>query len=1039
MSDITVQAVETQQNRKHRLLHWSITALLSLWLVHTATPVEAADAQQGEPAQKSQGFMQDRLNHLNSYPHLDMAYRKLKQGKNEEAAGEFQQYIALRPDDATARYDYMNLLFRMEKYSEALAQLDGLPDVDSNYALQQIKASIYTKQGRKTEAINAFSKALAVAGNDTEKLSVLQSLAYLSQENGSLEQASQYIAQARAIAPRNTLLLQKQAAITSLAGNKTEAVRLARELALNDPSAENRTLLANSLFTAEQFAQAADEYAQLTDSDSQMLLKAGLSFAAANNNARAVQYLEKYLKSNDQPEKADALLALGNVYTAMGDGMQAAHAYSLYLGTETEPRKKAAALMALGNAYATAGDARKAYETYDAAQSLSDEFSTAEKARLYMALGLSALAAESPELALKPLRTALSLQENQQNKNTMLQSLAQALTSRGNLQEAAAAWRAAAANPGATAQDVARCNENLGYILSSLGDHAGARVAFDRAVAAGNPRWELMLALAQADFATGHFKDALEHFEKTEQLRSSPNTRLALAHTFERLGKLGLAIFNFQSVAGYVPTLPVAQQYDYYKSMGYLHSAESRYDAAAEAYSKALSLHRDEATAVNLGRAQRLSNQVDAARQTLESVNTQSLDADMHLLQLSELATIADIQQRYDDEETLLRDALTLRDTGDLNFRLAGVKRKKNQLPDAISLYRKTVEQNDSGSTWAALGFALSDNKQFGAAAEAFEAAIQKNDGITPLWEELGYAYMHDAQNSRAAEAFKRAIDNALAQADASAEESEAAAEKTYRLRKEVTKLQTHLTTTAYLSYVPGATGSTSWSGGDSSRTVRSGGGVEMAWIPPFIGLRDDRILQVIGRVSASLDQNNSFSFDEKSWQGAVGLRYKPFQSQNLSVGVERLFHIGRNAEDNWLFRAMYSWADGLDLKPGKSFWNYSFIYGEYDYFAAYNVRSTVYGEARQGITFNLQDKWLVSPHVVGDFRLVEPDRDQDSLAEMGAGVSLRYLLPAYDYEVSRSSIEFLLQYKYGTLFHSLSNDKNNNISSVFLTTIITF
>jgi hypothetical protein len=212
-----------------------------------------------------------------------------------------------------------------------------------------------------------------------------------------------------------------------------------------------------------------------------------------------------------------------------------------------------------------------------------------------------------------------------------------------------------------------------------------------------------------------------------------------------------------------------------------------------------------------------------------------------------------------------------------------------------------------------------------------------------------------------------------------------------------------------------------------------------MAWIPPFIGLRDDRILQVIGRVSASLDQNNSFSFDEKSWQGAVGLRYKPFQSQNLSVGVERLFHIGRNAEDNWLFRAMYSWADGLDLKPGKSFWNYSFIYGEYDYFAAYNVRSTVYGEARQGITFNLQDKWLVSPHVVGDFRLVEPDRDQDSLAEMGAGVSLRYLLPAYDYEVSRSSIEFLLQYKYGTLFHSLSNDKNNNISSVFLTTIITF
>lgn len=1020
----------------------SITALLVLWSAPAVSPAVAAEApQQKETGEKSQGTLQDRLNHLKSYPHLDMAYRRLNQEKLEEAAKEFQQYLAMRPDDAKARYDYMNLLFRMNRHAEALVQIEGLPDADANYALQQIKASIYTKQRHTEEAFKAYRKALALAGNDSEKLAVLQSLAFLSQENGSLEQASQYIAQARVIAPRDALLLQKQATIASMMGHKAEAVRLGRELVLIDPSPQNRTILANSLFATEQFAQAAEEYAQLTDNNSQMMLNAGLSFAAAHDYARAAQYLEKYIHDIAPRQTSDGLLALGNVYTSMGEGAQAARAYRQYLGIVTSPQQKAAGLMALGNAYAVTGDAQNAYKTYDAAQSLSDEFSPAEKSQLYMALGLTALATASPSLAIKPLQTALPLQENPQNINLVLQSLAQAHTSLGNLQEAAAAWRAAAAGPGATTQDVARCDENLGYILSTLGDHEGARQAFSRAVAAGNPHWELMLALAQADFATGHLNDALEHFEKTEQVHPSPDTRLALGHTYERLGKLGLAIINFQRAAGHIHTLPVAQQYEYYRGMGYLYSAESRYDAAAETYSKALSLHLDGATAINLGRAQRLSNQMDAARQTLESVDAQSLTTDMRLLRLSELAAIASSQQRYDDEDTLLQEALTLKDTGDLNFRLANVKRKKQELPDAIRLYRKSVEQNDSGSTWAALGFALSDNKQFSAAAEAFESAMQKNDGFPPLWEELGYAYMHDSQNSRAADAFKRAIDNALAeaQADASAEGSGAAAEKTYRLRKEVTKLQTHLTTTAYLSYVPGATGSTSWSGGDSSRTVRSGGGVEMAWIPPFIGLRDDRILQVIGRVSASLDQGNSFSFDEKSWQGAVGLRYKPFQSQNFSVGVERLFHIGRNAEDNWLFRGMYSWADGLDLTPGKPFWNYSFIYGEYDYFADYNARSTLYGEARQGITFNLQDKWLVSPHVVADFRLVEPDRDQDSLAEFGAGVSLRYLLPPFAYEAPRSSMEFLLQYKYGTLFHALSNDKNNNISSVFLTTIITF
>ncbi|WP_168732509.1 NfrA family protein [Desulfovibrio desulfuricans] len=1039
MPDSTTPLKHRRRPRTRQLLRWSIPALLALWLAPTVTPVAAADApRQNEPAQASKGFFQDRLNLFKSYPHLDMAYRRQNQGQLEEAAKEFQQYLALRPDDAKARSDYMNLLFRMEKYAEALALLDGLPDADTNYDLQQLKASIFIKQGRSAEALDAYAKSLAAARSDAEKLTVLQSMAYLSQQGGLLEQANQYLAQARAIAPHNAPLLQKQAAIASMAGNKGEAVRLSRELTIIDPSPQNRTTLANNLFAAGQYAQAADEYAHLTDSDSQMLLKAGLSFAAAHDNANAVQYLEKYLALNEPRQTGDAMLALGNAYTELGDGTQAARTYREYLGFATEPRQKAAALLALGNAYAIAGDARKAYETYDTAQALSEEFSPAEKKQLYTSLGLSALAASSPELALKPLQTALPLQENLQNKNLVLQSLAQALTSLGNLQEAAEAWRTAAASPGVTPQGLARCNENLGYILSSLGDHAGAREAFARAVAAGGPSWELMLALAQADFMTGRFNDALEHFEKSEQLRPSPDTRLALGHTYERLGKLGLAIVNFQSVAAHIRTLPAAQQNEYYKSMGYLYSVESRYDAAVEAYGKALTLRYDDATAVRLGRAQRMSNQLDAARQTLEAVNAQSLDADMRLLRLSELATIADQEQRYPDEDALLQEALALRDTADLNFRLASLKRRTNQLPDAIRLYRKTVELEDSGSAQAALGYALSDDGQFAAAARAFEAALQKEEGLAPLYEDLGYAYMHDSQNSRAAEAFKRAIDNALAQADA-VDGDKDAADKAYRLRKEVTKLQTHLTTTAYLSYAPGATGSTSWSGGDSSRTVRSGGGVELAWIPPFIGLRDDRILQVIGRVSANLDKNNSFSFDNKSWQGAVGLRYKPFQSQNLSVGVERLFHLGRNAEDNWLFRAMYSWSDGLDLQPGKDFWNYSFIYGEYDYYADYNARSALYGEVRQGVTFNLYDKWLVSPHLVGDFKLIEPDRDQDSLAEIGAGFSLRYLLPAHAYEVSRSSLEFLLQYKYGTLFHALSNNKNNNINSVFLTTIITF
>ena len=247
MSDTSAQLTDVRQDPDRRLWRWSIAALLILWSVAAVLPAVAADApQQNAPEKKSQGFLQDRLNHLKSYPHLDMAYRRLNQGRLEEATKEFQQYLDLRPDDAKARYDYMNLLFRKEKYAEALTQIEGLPDADSNYALQQLKASIYTKQRRTEDAFTAYRKALGLAGNDTEKLTVLQSLAFMSQENDSLDQASQYIAQARAIAPRNTLLLQKQAIIAGMMGNKAEAARLARELTSIDPSPQNRAILANS-------------------------------------------------------------------------------------------------------------------------------------------------------------------------------------------------------------------------------------------------------------------------------------------------------------------------------------------------------------------------------------------------------------------------------------------------------------------------------------------------------------------------------------------------------------------------------------------------------------------------------------------------------------------------------------------------------------------------------------------------------------------------------------------------------------------------
>ena len=102
--------------------------------------------------------------------------------------------------------------------------------------------------------------------------------------------------------------------------------------------------------------------------------------------------------------------------------------------------------------------------------------------------------------------------------------------------------------------------------------------------------------------------------------------------------------------------------------------------------------------------------------------------------------------------------------------------------------------------------------------------------------------------------------------------------------------------------------------------------------------------------------------------------------------------------------------------------------------------RSMFYVEGRQGISFNIRDRFLITPHLVADFRLWAPDANQSSYIEGGAGISFKYLFNKAEYEVYRSSLEVLLQYKYGNLFNKTDvTDRENLINALFITTILKF
>ena len=232
-------------------------------------------------------------------------------------------------------------------------------------------------------------------------------------------------------------------------------------------------------------------------------------------------------------------------------------------------------------------------------------------------------------------------------------------------------------------------------------------------------------------------------------------------------------------------------------------------------------------------------------------------------------------------------------------------------------------------------------------------------------------------------------------------------------MRGEVARLDQSLSATFYLAPTFGNRRLASAPGGTSGGVLPAQGGLEVAYQPPGIGNRDGRIFQAFGRVLWDV-KPGTLRFRQESVQGGVGVRYKPLRSQTGFLSVERLFKIGDESAGNWLLRGMYSWTNGYDLRLERRLWNYTTFYGDLAYFAQRPRRGALYGEARQGVTLNLADRLLVTPHVMADIRHKNPGQEISSYLEGGGGLSTKYVLPGGRYERARTSFEVLVHYRVG-------------------------
>ncbi len=967
------------------------------------------------------------------YTALGNAYTRLE--RYPEASQALQEAAQIRPDYATV-HALAHALEREGRLEEAVPWFEKRLQLEPSAGAHLELGMIYAKVGENDSAIEQLEQALQAGLPQDRQLVAYKQLGFLCQQSGRYRQARQALEKALELDPQDVTLYSALGDTLVQLGAVERAIDLFEKLLASQPSA-------------------------------QLHFKLGMLYLKIDRTDPALEHLEQAAQGElPEAQKVIAYKQRGFVYYRLRQYKQARHAFEKAL----ELRGQEASLYPiLGEVCIQQGDLDSAMDYLKRALALQETPSAVR------ALAQAQIEAGSVEAAITTYQEHLrKLPDRRQAAPDILETLAFLEAQRGNYPEAAALYLEAFERGGETHHPLLRqaayCLvtaeqweqarqlylrmlrseslpeslrgetwENLGYLERRLKHYPQAAEAFQKAVERGRDTWRLRQDLAFTLYTMEEWEKALQQFRLALEKKKTAQGLACIGRCYKALNKPGVAIHFYRLALEGPETLEASEQRDLYNDLGYLYAREAEYADSAWAWEHSLALEDDSVVRLHLGRMQRLQGQLEQSRETLEGISPESLPLVLQAERLDELAEMDRSEGRLESTRERLLEANTIEPTADRYYRLGLVCRELHRLKEAVDFGEEALRREPENIEYAvALGYAYADAGQPERTMLLFEDAIERDPDLLSLYEDLAYIYMRQPDNEQAVYWFKHAIDSATPSLTGSPEEEKELQRRIYRMRQEITKLNNRWDVTAYLSYRSDAEQQVTTPVGVSGGGISSQGGLEVAYQPPKIGFRDGRVFQVFGRVLWNVEPD-SLRFDEDSYQGGVGARYKPFKRHNLFFSGEKLFRIGDDADDNWLLRALYSWDDGLTLKPGEKDWNYTLLYADAAYFVDSPDYWAYYGEVRQGRTFNFDDCFLVTPHLVVDGRYQDRGAATGSYIEGGAGVSFRYLFNDSYYEVHRSSFELLVQYKAGRFYHHASEIEDDSFDGVVITGIVRF
>jgi adsorption protein A len=1053
-------------------------------------------------SERQENWLKREVRKFRSYPHLERAFRLQKEGRTAEAREEFRKYLNVDPDDLQARFAYLSFLFDVKDYGAVVPQADlllkkspdflpaliyrglaeqalgqgedagrdfraaaavpGIAAEDRDFALNMLAdialgqkdfaqalsaldemsprrdGGFLVRRGlalegleRWSEAEESFKIALESARTPSEKNQINRHLAENARKEKDWDGAARALGAVHALEPADVDIMRDLAFLAFDRKKSAESARWMRQVLALRSAPEDREFLVGVLENQRDYAGMVRELKILVGEAPSPAERARFSLALGNAYillGKPALAAAAFKQASAAPGNLNALEALAEASEEAGRLEDAARAYQKIIDRNPRPQYH----LRFGLVLDKLGRTEQA--ALHLAKAAAGSLPFAQKALAYKQLGFVYLRLEDFPSARSALEKSAQIDSRD---SAVFESLAEAAL-RMNSPQQALAYEGKALGLARAGKETAAILEKLGLIALQLDRLDEASGYYEKAVTLGRTTWEVRQSLGHIHYRQKRWSKALENFFSALDRRRSPETLASIGLVYKESGKTGVAIhYLLQALApenGLSPATRIAAL----NALGYLYAEEERYDLAARAWSESLGLRRDPVIGLRLGKMEGRLGRFDKAIAILESIEPGSLDVSLEAERWDELAKIHHLRGDPDKALEFYARANGLKAAADRHYRIGLILHEQKKYQDAASSLEKAVSldpKNDQ--VQVALGYTDRALKKYEDSIRLFENVLARDEDYLPLVEDLGYLNMKARRNADASKWLRRAVDNEPLYPVESEAEREKMRLNIFRMRKENAKVTNRFDFVFYFSYWPDSRFQPVVPAGLGGGAVPAQGGADFAFQPARIGFRDERIFQVFARVMGNMFPR-SLRPDRESYQGGIGLRYKPLRTLNFWLWGERLIRIGAQSRNDWLLRALLSEDFGYDLRPGRPAWDYTYFFFD----AAYFTRTgswAYYGEFRQGLTLNIKDSFLITPHLVIDARTQTPQPGGGSYLEAGIGLSLKSLLFQNRYETQRGSFEILGYYKYGDFLKKGFNLAKDPYHGLFIMAIFRF